>query len=124
MNRRKRLKQIKLYSRDAQSYEDIMLKIATLFNKPIKTIKRVDYEKYYVSVNSVKCLAKIKNYFEISPFMNSNFLDYQCWLIAYNMILNKSHLTDIGKENIFSLRNNMNSKQTLFHWDHLDRFYF
>lgn len=82
------LEQRKSYSRDDKSYGDRMLKIAVLFDVPLTTIKREDSEIYCVSVNSIKCLTKVKDYFYIFPLMSStNFVDYQCWLMAYNMIL-------------------------------------
>jgi hypothetical protein len=97
------LEQRKIYSRNNNSYEDILLKIAVLFEVPLRTVKKIDSEIYCVSVNSIKSLAKVKNYFEIYPLMSLKYLDYQCWLIAYNMILEKYHLTEIGKEKILSL---------------------
>jgi hypothetical protein len=110
------LEQRKSYSRDGKSYEDIMLKIATLFDVSLTTIKRKDSEIYCISVNSIKCLTKVINYFKIYPLM-------KCWLKAYNMIFEKSHLRDEGKEIIFNLRNSMNNKRTLFNWNYLNRYH-
>jgi hypothetical protein len=37
--------------------------------------------------------------------------DFQDWLKAYNIILNKEHLTENGKLKIEILKSNMNSKR-------------
>jgi hypothetical protein len=84
------LEQRKSYSRDGKSYENIMLKIAVLFDVPLKTIKRVDSEIYCVSVNSIRCLAKVQDYFERYPLMSSTKKYFFCRLsmLAFSLQYN------------------------------------
>ena len=97
-----------------------MLKIAVLFDVPLRTIKRVDSKIYCVSVNSITCLSKIRDYFSKYPLMSSQICDYKCWLLANDGTSDKSHLTEVGKEKIVVLKSEMNSKRTFFNWDHLN----
>lgn len=91
------LEQREIYSRGG-SYEDIMNEIAILFNVSLRTIKRKKSFLWCVSVESQKNLGLVKNYFDLYPLMSSKYLDYQDWLLAYYIILDKSHLTKTGKE--------------------------
>ena len=43
------------------------------------------------------------NYFNEYPLLGVKFNDYSKWIIVYNMILTKEHITDNGRLKIRSL---------------------
>ena len=54
---------------------------------------------------------------------SSKHLNYLNWSEALNIISTRNHLTFKGSINCLKLKNSMNSKRTVFSWDHLLKFY-
>jgi hypothetical protein len=55
---------------------------------------------YYFSVESISKIKKVIDYFEKYPLIGVKGLDSKDFMIGYNMILNKEHLTDDGREKL------------------------
>jgi hypothetical protein len=56
------------------------------------------------------------------PLLSSKNLDYLDWKKAFLIIVNKTHLTKNGRENILLFKNNMNSKRIYYNWNYLNTF--
>ncbi len=66
---------------------------------------------YYFSAESLHKLSKAITYFEKYPLIGIKGLDYRDFAFVYQMILNKEHLTDKGKENIKQIVTGMSNRQ-------------
>ena len=53
------------------------------------------------------------NYLNKLPLIGIKKLDFNDWKSAYNLIKNKEHLTDLGRETIKNLKSKMNSKRNV-----------
>lgn len=53
------------------------------------------------------------NYLNKFPLIGIKKLDFNDWKSAYNLIKNKEHLTDLGRETIKKLKSKMNSKRNV-----------
>jgi len=77
--------------------------IAKYFNVSLLTSKhfnkKLNFESntYYFSVESKDKLTKVIEYFDKYPLMGIKFLDYKIFKIIFTMILNKDHLTNLGR---------------------------
>ena len=98
------------------SCKSFMEMIANYFNVSLLTSIRetkftVSNSTYYLSVESTDKLSKVIKYFDKYPLMGVKSLDYKDFKTIYLMILNKDHLTDLGREKIKNLVLNMNSNR-------------
>lgn len=77
--------------------------------------------KYYFIAGSKKSQQLLRNYLNEYPLLSSKFLDFTDWCKIIDLNNNKS----ISKEDIINLttklKSGMNSKRTIFTWEHLDR---
>ena len=67
----------------------------------------------YFSVESLSKLNKIIEYFDKYPLINIKGLDLQDFMIGYNMILNKEHLTDVRRNKLKIILAGMNKNRKL-----------
>lgn len=103
-------------------YRPIMEMIMNFFHiiNDLKTSIHQNREYWIIEVTSVSKLQYLINYLNEYPLLTAKRNDYNDWLIAYNNILNKTHLTESGKLTIKEIKNNMNKKRQIFNWDHLE----
>lgn len=69
----------------------------------------------------------LANYFDLYPMFSSKHLNYLSWRNAYIiLIVNKEHI-GANKLNTYNkiklIKDEMNTKRTIFNWDHLNNFY-
>jgi len=69
----------------------------------------------------------LTNYFYVYPMFSSKHLNYLSWRNAYTtLIINKQHIGG-NKLNTYNkiklIKDEMNTKRTIFNWDHLNNFY-
>lgn len=103
------------------SYFNILTDISKFLNCNLKTRKQISTNNEYfnITASSRTSLSIIINYFTSFPLYSSKYLDYKDWKEAALLILDNNHNTEIGINQINSLKNNMNLKRTKFNWDHL-----
>jgi len=113
-------------------YKPIMEKIASLLlskveHHKISTYDRTGKQLGWLTRNTNKAggLAVVK-YFTKYPLFTSKELDFSDWKKCLILINKKLHLkkgNNDGINLILEIKNNMNTKRTLFNWDHLKKFY-
>lgn len=118
------LEQRIIYPKTLESYEFILNKICTSFNVKLAVRNRINMKNSYYIIrienqNSIKLLIL---YLDNYPLLSSKYLDYLDWKKAFSIIINKTHFTESGRENILLFKNNMNSKRIYYNWDHLNIF--
>jgi hypothetical protein len=97
------------------SCQSFMNNIANYFSVSLLTSTRTKFtlptSTYYFSVETMDKLDKVIHYFDKYPLMGVKSLDYQDFKTIYLMILNKDHLTDLGRDHIKTIVLNMNSNR-------------
>jgi len=108
-----------------EAYRDIMTKICLFFLAPLPQPYVRDTSRYvWRSRNSSQAGAQVViNYLEQFPLRSSKHLNYLVWKEVHFIIMSKEHLTLEGFNRIKALKGTMNSRRTLFNWDHLDIMY-
>jgi len=103
-------------------YRPIMEMILKFFNitNDLNTSIHQNREYWIIEVTSLSKLQYLINYLNEYPLLTAKRNDYNDWLIVYNNMLNKTHLTESGKLTIKEIKNNMNKKRKIFNWDHLE----
>lgn len=111
------IEQRQIDKRTGLSCEPFMSMLAQYFEVSLLTITRNNPKfsspasSYYFSVETISKLNKIIYYFDKYPLIKIKGLDYKDFLIGYNMILNKEHLTDVGIEKIKNIVAGMNKNR-------------
>lgn len=81
-----------------------MENIASYFSVSLLTSTRIKLtlptSTYYFSVEAMDKLNKVIDYFDKYSLMGVKSLDYQDFKTIYLMILNKDHLTELGRDHI------------------------
>lgn len=118
------LEQRMIYPKTNESYNFIISKICLALNVKLNTRFRVKIDKSYYIVrvenqNSIKLLI---DYLDIYPLLGSKHLDFLCWKIAFNEIINKNHMTVEGRKIVSEQKTKMNNSRSYFNWDHLNNF--
>lgn len=98
--------------------KDIMIKLAEFLNVQLNNCK-----KYRVRIFALQSNLKLCSYLHEYPLFSSKFLNFQDYYKVLKLIEKKQHKSSIGKELINQIKNNMNSKRTVFVWDNLQNFY-
>jgi hypothetical protein len=97
-----------------------MENIANYFSVSLFTSTRTKFRlptsTYYFSVEAMDKLDKVIYYFDKYPLMGVKSLDYQDFKTIYLMILNKDHLTDLGRDYIKAIVLNINSNRKESHY--------
>ncbi|OSX56064.1 hypothetical protein POSPLADRAFT_1161144 [Postia placenta MAD-698-R-SB12] len=118
---RLRLEQRKVHPDTGISYFDIITSIATTLGVSLNlSTHNGNVEYFLVSASSTKSRSIIVNYFTQFPLFSSKRLNYLDWLACHYLIVNNNHLTPEGRALALKLKSGMNSKRTLFKWDHLE----
>jgi hypothetical protein len=68
-----------------------------------------DMESIQYRVESLKDLSIIINHFDKYPLKTKKYADYALFKLAYDLIINKSHLTQEGLLKLVSLKANLNN---------------
>jgi len=122
------LEQRMIYPKTNESYHLILNKICLALNLKLNSRIRKDRinqknNSYYIikveNQNSIKLLI---DYLETYPLFSSKHLDFLCWKIAFNEIINKNHMTVEGRKIVSEQKGQMNNSRTFFNWDHLNKF--
>ena len=105
-----------------ESYNDILLKIANLFqiNLLIKNQKTTERNYFNITASSTNSITIIKIYLDMYPLYSSKYLDYQNWRQVVNLILENNHY-EVDNTIIQNLKDTMNNKRTYFNWEHLNK---
>jgi len=92
---------------------DIMEKITEFLSCNLSIYKLKDSEDKVlsISISSINKLKFIVDYINNYPLFGIKSKDFKDWLEVYKMIINKEHLTEVGRSKIKLLRSNMNSKR-------------
>ena len=102
-----------------------MTKICLFFLAPLPQPYVRDTSRYvWRSRNSSQAGAQVViKYLEQFPLRSSKYLNYLVWKEEHFIIVSKEHLTLEGFNRIKALKGTMNSRRTLFNWDHLHVMY-
>ncbi len=115
------LEQRMIYPKTNESYNFILNKICLALNVKLNSrIREGLKDSYYIirveNQNSIKLLI---DYLDIYPLLSSKHLDFLCWKIVFNEIINKNHMTVEGRKIVFEQKGQMNDSRIFFNWDHL-----
>jgi hypothetical protein len=119
------LEQRMIYPKTNENYNFILNKICVALNVKLYSKIREGSESkskdsYYIirveNQNSIKLLI---DYLDIYPLLSSKHLDFICWKIVFNEIINKNHKTVEGRKIVSEQKGQMNDSRTFFNWDHL-----
>nr|YP_009517196.1 LAGLIDADG homing endonuclease [Blastosporella zonata]AYE93113.1 LAGLIDADG homing endonuclease [Blastosporella zonata] len=118
------LEQRMIYPKTNESYNLILNKICLALTVKLQTRIRLNIKNSYYIIrvenqNSIKLLIK---YLDTYPLLSSKQLDYLCWKIVFNEIINKNHRTVEGRKIVYEQKSQMNASRTSFNWDHLKKF--
>lgn len=64
-----------------------------------------------ITVTSIDKIKIIVNYFNKYSLLGTKYIDYTDWEKVYYMMINKEHLTEIGRSKIKLIKSNMNNKR-------------
>lgn len=118
------LEQRMIYPKTNESYNFLLNKICLALNVKLQSrIREGKKDSYYIirveNQNSIKLLI---DYLDIYPLLSSKYLDFLCWKIVFNEIINKNHMTVEGRKIASEQKSQMNDSRTYFNWDHLNNF--
>lgn len=103
-----------------EDYNNILLKIAKLFNTKLNVINRKSGSSYYrISASSKFSLNLVLNYFDKHNLLSSKFLDYKDWSTVTRLYISNKQLLDNNKIKILDIKNRINSNRKEFNWRHL-----
>ena len=97
-----------------------MFELSKCLVSNLKEVKKKDQLR--VRTSSINQNLILIDYLKEYPLYSSKFLDFLDWEKGFNIILNKEHKTDKGKESIIKLKKGMNSSRKVFFWNHLQFF--
>ena len=97
-----------------------MFELSKSLSSNLKEVKKGDQLR--IRTSSINQNLILIDYLKEYPLYSSKFLDFLDWEKGFNIILNKEHRTDKGKESIVKLKKGMNSSRKLFFWNHLQFF--
>lgn len=106
--------------------KEIMLKLALFLNKSLQQVNKKycgAQNQYAIRVTNLESNLILSSYLHKYPLFSSKYLNFKDYFKVLMLIKNKEHKTCKGKELINTIKNNMNTKRTLFVWDHLQNFY-
>jgi hypothetical protein len=115
------LEQRMIYPKTQESFKPILDQICLFLNVNLTARNRLNYKKsyYIIKVENQNSIQILINYLNNNSLFSSKYLDFLDWETAFNQIKNKTHLTDQGRNIVYSAKNNMNDKRNYFNWDHL-----
>jgi hypothetical protein len=97
------------------SYQNIMSLIAAGFAVTLNQSTHNSNVQYFL-ISATSNIARniIVNYFTMFPLFSSKRLNYLDWLTCHNLIVNKTHTTQEGRDLALKLKSKMNSKRTFY----------
>jgi len=116
------LEQRMIYPKTQESFKPILDQICFFFNVNLIIRNRLNYKNsyYIIKIENQNSTQILIDYLNNNSLFSSKYLDFLDWKKAFNQIKNKTHLTDQGRNIVFSAKKNMNNKRTYFNWDHLN----
>lgn len=116
------LEQRMIYPKTNESYKFILTSICLALSVNLNIRIRKDKKNFYyiIRVENQNSTQLLIDYLDNYPLLSSKHLDYLCWKIAFNEIINKNHMTVDGRKIIYEKKGHMNNSRTYFNWDHLD----
>ena len=101
------------------TYWDVISDIARLLGTNVyarsRSVNETIYYAYFFVASSRKSKTILREYFAKYPLYSSKFNDYQDWCRIMDLDLSKKDCLD----ECYRLKNGINSKRTLFFWNHL-----
>jgi hypothetical protein len=115
------LEQRMIYPKTQESFKPILDQICLFLNIKLIIRNRLNYKNsyYIIKIENQNSTQILIDYLNNNSLFSSKYLDFLEWKKAFNEIKNKTHLTDQGRQIVYSAKNNMNNKRTYFNWDHL-----
>nr|YP_009690420.1 LAGLIDADG homing endonuclease [Schizopora paradoxa]QEG57200.1 LAGLIDADG homing endonuclease [Schizopora paradoxa] len=104
------------------SYKPIMLEINYFFGITTdlrESTHNIDKKYWIVEVASLTKLEFLIQYLSHFPLLTAKRNDFNDWLKAYQLMMDKKHLDVDGKLLIKQIKSNMNKNREVFNWDHL-----
>ena len=113
---------INLSNNSNNSYKAIMLMIQSFFG--ITTDLRfskhnLDKTYWIIEVASLNKLNLLIQYLNNYPLLTAKRNDFDDWCKVYQLIVDKTHLSEDGKFLIKKIKSNMNKNRKVFNWSHL-----
>jgi len=87
----------------SSSMEPFMENLALFLNADLKRYEIKNSKLLSVSVESIKNVSFLINYFDKYPLIGDKLNDFNKWKLVYNMILSKEHITEEGRLKIRKL---------------------
>ena len=101
------------------TYWDVVSDIARLLGTNVyarsRSVNETIYYTYFFIASSRRSKTILREYFAEYPLYSSKFNDYQDWCRIMDLDLSKKDCLD----ECYRLKNGINSKRTLFSWNHL-----
>lgn len=101
------------------TYWDVVSDIARLLGTNVyarsRSINETIYYTYFFVASSIRSKKILREYFAKYPLYSSKLNDYQDWCRIMDLDLSKKDCL----EECYRLKNGINSKRTLFSWNHL-----
>lgn len=117
---RMRLEQRMIDPYSGLSYNSIFTKIARFLSVKLAISHHNQGKEYYlITVRRISNLSILVKYFSSYPMFSSKRLNFEDLRTRYTMVINKEHLTEVGRIKIKSIKMGMNSRRTFYNWDHL-----
>lgn len=111
----------KTVSLNNDSLFDIMFNISKFLECNLKITKKGKYPQYSARTVNLKGNLAVQTYLNQYPLFSSKYLDFLVWEKVLIMMVKKEHKK--SAEVIIKLKESMNSRRTLFKWNHLNEFY-
>lgn len=108
------------------SKKEIMVLLANYLNVKLREYGRKKYPNYLeygVRTGSINSNLILIDYLNKYPLFSSKYLNYMDWLTIIEIIKKGEHKTKQGQKEIILIKDKMNSKRTVFTWNHLQNFY-
>lgn len=83
----------------------------TLSCNVLRYINNSNTQILSVSVRAIDKIKPVIDYFSKYTFLGTKNMDFYIWVQVYDNIVNKQHLTKVGKSIIRLIKSNMNSKR-------------
>jgi LAGLIDADG endonuclease len=115
------LEQRMIYPKTGENYNFLLNKFCLALNVKLNIrIRENKKNSYYIiRVENQKSIKLLIEYLNIYPLLSSKHLDFLCWKIVFNEIINKNHMTVEGRKIVSEQKGQMNDSRTYFNWDHL-----
>ena len=106
------------------SYSGVLTLIANYLCTRLNTrIQRSTGKTYYIiEVSSLAGIVILTNYLNSYTLLTAKLLDFNDWCTVAQHMINKTHYTENGLNEIAAIKDGLNTKRSQFQWDHLNHF--